>query len=163
MIEPGRHSEHVLLGAVAIAAGLAAQLRRVVPAVAAVAVPEGGAGRLAAVVALEPGARPGSAQRAMFATWAAVSLIRTVTVVDADVDPWDHAEVEWARTAFARADRDLVVVPRGPADRADPLARDGRVAKLGIDATRKAEDRRDHRGAAPAAAAGAAARLRLSG
>jgi 2,5-furandicarboxylate decarboxylase 1 len=161
-IEPGRHGEHLLLGGTAIAAGLEAQLRRVVPAVRAVAVPEGGAGRLAAVVALDPDARPGSAQRAMFAIWAAVSLIRTVTVVDADVDPWDHVEVEWARTAFARPDRDLLVVPGGAADRAEPLELRGRVAKLGVDATRKDADRSDHRVAAPPAEVVAAARRRLA-
>ena len=162
VVEPGRHPEHLLLGGVAIAAGLAAALRRLVPGVRAVAVPETGAGRLAAVVALEPGARPGSAERAMFAAWASVSLIRTVTVVDADVDPWDHAEVEWARTAFARPDRDLLVVPGGAADRAEPLERAGRVAKLGLDATRKGADRADHRVAAPPAGLLAAARVRLS-
>jgi UbiD family decarboxylase len=161
-IEPGRHQEHLLLGGTAIAAGLLAQLRHVVPAVRAVAVPEGGAGRLTAVVALEEGARPGSAQRAMFAVWAAVSLIRTVTVVDGDVDPWDHVEVEWARTAFARPDRDLLVVPGGAADRAEPLELRGRVAKLGIDATRKDIDRSDHRVAAPPAEVLAAARRRLA-
>jgi 2,5-furandicarboxylate decarboxylase 1 len=163
VIEPGRHREHLLLGGVAIAAGLTAELRRVVPAVSEVAVPEGGAGRLTAVVALGPGARPGSAQRAMFAAWASVSLIRTVTVVDADVDPWDHEAVEWARTAYARPDRDLVVIGDGQADRADPLERDRRVAKLGIDATRKDADRADHRPAAPPADALAAARRRLAG
>jgi 2,5-furandicarboxylate decarboxylase 1 len=162
VIEPGRHREHLLLGGVAIAAGLTAELRRVVPAVSEVAVPEGGAGRLTAVVALGPGARPGSAQRAMFAAWASVSLIRTVTVVDADVDPWDHEAVEWARTAYARPDRDLVVIGDGQADRADPLERDRRVAKLGIDATRKDADRADHRPAAPPADALAAARRRLA-
>jgi UbiD family decarboxylase len=162
VIEPGRHREHVLLGGVAIAAGLTAELRRVV-AVREVAVPEGGAGRLAAVVALPPGVRPGSAQRAMFAVWASVSLIRTVTVVDADVDPWDHEQVEWARTAHARPDRDLVVIGGGQADRADPLEHDRRVAKLGIDATRKDADRADHRAAAPPASALAAARRRLMG
>jgi len=161
VIEPGRHPEHLLLGGVAIAAGLAAALRRVVPAVTAVAVPETGAGRLSAVVALAPGARPGSAQRAMFAVWASVSLIRTVTVVDADVDAWDDAEVEWARTACARPDRDLLVVPGGAADRAEPLELRGRVAKLGIDATRKDADRADHRVAAPPADVMAAARERL--
>jgi 4-hydroxy-3-polyprenylbenzoate decarboxylase len=161
-IEPGRHREHLLLGGTAIAAGLLTQLRRVVPAVRAVAVPEGGAGRLTAVVAMEEGARPGSAQRAMFAVWAAVSLIRTVTVVDGDVDPWDHVEVEWARTAFARPDRDLLVVPGGAADRAEPLELRGRVAKLGIDATRKDVDRSDHRVAAPPAEQLAAARRRLA-
>jgi len=160
-IEPGRHREHLLLGGVAIAAGLMAQLRRVVPAVRAVAVPEGGAGRLTAVVSLDPAARPGSAQRAMFAVWASVSLIRTVTVVDADVDPWDHEQVEWARTAYARPDRDLLVAPGGAADRAEPLELHGRVAKLGIDATRKRADRGDHRDAAPPAEAIAAARRRL--
>jgi 2,5-furandicarboxylate decarboxylase 1 len=161
-IEPGRHREHLLLGGTAIAAGLLAEVRRVVPAVRAVAVPEGGAGRLSAVIALAPDARPGSAQRAMFAVWAAVSLIRTVTVVDGDVDPWDHVEVEWARTAFARPDRDLLVVPGGAADRAEPLEIRGRVAKLGIDATRKDVDRADHRVAAPPADVLAAARRRLA-
>jgi 4-hydroxy-3-polyprenylbenzoate decarboxylase len=160
-IEPGRHREHLLLGGVAIAAGLMAELRRVVPAVRAVAVPEGGAGRLSAVVTLAPGARPGSAQRAMFAVWASVSLIRTVTVVDDHVDPWDHEQVEWARTAYARPDRDLLIVPGGAADRAEPLQLHGRVAKLGIDATRKRADRADHRPAAPPVEAIAAARQRL--
>ena len=162
VIEPGRHPEHLLLGGVAIAAGLTVQLRRLVPAVTAVAVPEGGAGRLSAVVALDAGARPGSAQRAMFAVWASVSLIRTVTVIDADIDPWDHVEVEWARTAFARPDRDLLVVPGGAADRAEPLELRGRVAKLGIDATRKSADRADHRVAAPPAETLAWARARLA-
>jgi 4-hydroxy-3-polyprenylbenzoate decarboxylase len=161
VIEPGRYREHVLLGATAIAAGLAAELRRVVDSVREVAVPEGGAGRLAAVVALDPGARPGSAQRAMFAVWASVSLIRTVTVVDADIDPWDPVEVEWARTCFARPDRDLLVAPGGAADRAEPLELRGTVAKLGIDATRKPADRADHRVAAPPAEALDRARRRL--
>lgn len=161
-IEPGRHPEHLLLGGTAIAAGLAAELRRVIPDAVRVAVPEAGAGRLSAVVALRPGARPGSAQRAMFAVWASVSLIRTVTVVDSDVDPWDTAEVEWARTAYCRADRDLLVIPGGSADRAEPLELRGRVAKLGVDATRKSEDRADHREAAPPADALAAARHRLN-
>jgi 4-hydroxy-3-polyprenylbenzoate decarboxylase len=161
-IQPGRYREHVLLGGTAIAAGLAAEVRRVVPAVREVAVPEGGAGRLAAVVALEPGARPGSAQRAMFAIWASVSLIRTVTVVDSDIDPWEHVEVEWARTCFARPDRDLLIAPGGAADRAEPLELRGKVAKLGIDATRKAADRDDHRVAAPPADALESARRRLA-
>lgn len=160
-IEPGRYREHLLLGGTAIAAGLAAELRRVVGAVREVAVPEGGAGRLAAVVSLERDARPGSAQRAMFAAWASVSLIRTVTVVDADIDPWDPVEVEWARTCFARPDHDLLIAPGGVADRAEPLELRGTVAKLGIDATRKPATRADHRVAAPPAEVLANARKRL--
>jgi 4-hydroxy-3-polyprenylbenzoate decarboxylase len=162
-IEPGRHREHLLLGGTAIAAGLAAELRRVVPAVRQVAVPEGGAGRLTAVVALAAGARPGSAKRAMFAVWASVSLIRTVTVVDDDIDPWDPVDVEWARTCFARPDRDYLIVPGGSADRAEPLELRGTVAKLGIDATRKDADRTDHRVAAAPADVLARAAVRLAG
>jgi 2,5-furandicarboxylate decarboxylase 1 len=162
-IEPGRYREHLLLGGTAIAAGLAAEVKRVVPAVREVAVPEGGAGRLAAVVSLADDARPGAAQRAMFAVWASVSLIRTVTVVDADIDPWDPVEVEWARTCFARPDRDLLIAPGGAADRAEPLELRGTVAKLGIDATRKAADRADHRVAAPPADVMASARRRIGG
>jgi len=153
IIQPGRHPEHMLVGGVAIAAGLARRLRRLVPEVRAVAVPEGGSGRLAAVLALDAAARPGSARRAILASLAEVTLLRTVTVVDADVDPWDAESVEWARSCFARPDRDLLVVPGAPADRADPLGRDGTVAKLGIDATRKAADRDDHRLARPPHAA----------
>jgi 2,5-furandicarboxylate decarboxylase 1 len=74
---------------------------------------------------------------------------------------WDHVEVEWARTCFARPDRDLLIAPGGAADRAEPLELRGTVAKLGIDATRKDADRSDHRVAAPPAQALAAARRRL--
>jgi 4-hydroxy-3-polyprenylbenzoate decarboxylase len=97
----------------------------------------------------------------MFAVWASVSLIRTVTVVDEDVDPWDAVEVEWARTCFARPDRDYLIVPGGAADRAEPLELRGTVAKLGIDAGRNDADRADHRVAAVPADALARARAQL--
>jgi 4-hydroxy-3-polyprenylbenzoate decarboxylase len=48
-----------------------------------------------------------------------------------------------------KADRDLVVVPGVRADRSEPLERDGLVAKLGIDATRREADRPDWIRAAP--------------
>jgi 2,5-furandicarboxylate decarboxylase 1 len=148
VIQPGYHAEHVWLGAVAIAAGLARNLARALPGVAEVAVTPGGAGRLHAVVALDDPA-PGEAKRAVFAAWAAVSLIKLVTVVDADIDPWDPVAVEWAVATRMRAERDLVIVPTMHADRAEPLERDGVVAKLGIDATRKPGDRADWQRAQP--------------
>jgi 4-hydroxy-3-polyprenylbenzoate decarboxylase len=140
VIQPGYHAEHVWLGGVAIAAGLARQLAATLPAVRQIAVTPGGAGRLHAVIALDAGA-PGDAQRAMFAVWAAVSLIKQITVVDGDIDPWDPVQVEWAVATRLRAERDLLVVPTMRADRAEPLERDGVVAKLGLDATRKPGDR----------------------
>ena len=151
VIQPGYYPEHVQIGAEAIAAGLARRLRESFD-VSAVAVTAGGAGRLHAVVALK-GLRGGEARAAMFAVWSALNLVKQVTVVDDDVDPWDATRVELALATRMRADRDLLVAPAMPSNRSDPLARDGMVPKLGIDATRKSGDRADWRPAQPPQAA----------
>ena len=117
----------------------------------------GGAGRLHAVVSLDS-PRPGEARKAMFAVWAAVNLVKRVVIVDADVDPWDETDVDWALATRFKADRDLVVVPAVRADRSEPLEAEGTVAKLGIDATRRVGDRPDWRRATPPEAARARAR-----
>lgn len=159
-IQPGYHPEHVLIGGVAIAAGLARHIRTTVRSLHRVAVGMGGAGRLHAVVSLKD-PRPGDARKAMFAVWGAVNLIKRVTVVDDDVDIDDPLQVEWAEATRMKADRDLVVVPGVRADRSEPLERDGLVPKLGIDATRREGDRPDWRRAAPPDAAVEKARLLL--
>ena len=94
----------------------------------------------------------------MFAIWAAVNLIKQVTVVDDDIDPWDALQVEWANATRARPERDLVVIPGVRADRSEPLEHDGTIGKLGIDATRKQADRPDWELARPPEAALARAR-----
>ena len=162
VIEPGYNVEHLLLGGVAIAAGLASTLRRSFPFVTEVAMPVGGSGRLSAVVSIDRSrARPGSIRRLMLAIWASVSIVRVITVVGDDVDPWDGVAVEWARTCFARADRDLLVVPAVSTDRSDPLEADGVAAKLGFDATPKEMPGLGPLRAAPPAAALATARRLL--
>ncbi len=157
VILPGYHPEHCLLGGVAIAAGLARAARAAVPGLSEVAVGLGGAGRLHAVVSIDS-PRPGEARKAMFAIWAAVNLVKQVVVVDADIDPWDAIQVEWAVATRMRADEDLVVVPGVRTDRSDPLERGGLIAKLGLDATRKAASRSDWTKAEPPKAATARAR-----
>jgi 2,5-furandicarboxylate decarboxylase 1 len=150
VILPGYHAEHCLLGGVSIAAGLARQARASVSCVEQVAVGMDGAGRLHAVIALrEP--RPGDARKTMFAVWAAVNLVKRVTVVDDDIDPWDSEQVAWAVTTRMQADRDLIVVPDVRADRSEPLEKAGMIAKLGIDATRRTGDRSDWTRAQPPA------------
>ena len=158
---PGYAGEHILLGAEAIAAGLRHSLHRVLPSVREVAVTAGGAGRLHAVVSLE-GARKGAARRAIFAVWAAVSLVKQVTVVDGDVDPWDPVAVEHAVATRMRPERDLIVVPGVQADRAEPLEKDGVVGKLGIDATAFTPDRSDWTPARPPDAVLARVRERIA-
>jgi 4-hydroxy-3-polyprenylbenzoate decarboxylase len=157
VILPGYHPEHCLLGGVAIAAGLRRAVRNAVPSVREVAVGVGGAGRLHAVVSLSA-PRAGEARKAMFAVWAAVNLIKQVIVVDDDIDPWNSQEVEWACATRAKPDRDHVVIPAVRADRSEPLEHGGTVTKLGVDATRREDDRQDWTLARPPAAARARAR-----
>ena len=152
VILPGYHREHCLIGGVAIAAGLARAVRASVPSLKEVAVGLGGAGRLHAVVVLSA-PRAGEARKAMFAVWAAVNLIKQVVVVDDDIDPWDPLAVEWAVATRMQPHRDFVIVPDVRADRAEPLEKDGVIAKLGVDATRRAGDRPDWQRARPPQAA----------
>ena len=151
VIQPGYASEHVWIGGEAIAAGLAMRLSQRLPSVRAVAITPGGCGRMHAVVSLSSPS-PGDARRAISLGLSAVNLIKRVTVVDDDIDPWDAKRVEWAIATRMRADRDLVVVPGAKTDRSDPIEDGGVTAKLGFDATRNADDRDDWTLAAPPAA-----------
>jgi 4-hydroxy-3-polyprenylbenzoate decarboxylase len=146
VVEPGYYPEHVWIGAEAIAASLAHRLGSL--PIKEIAITPGGAGRLHAVVAVQDGA---AARMVMQALWDAVRLVKLITVVDADIDPWNSQQVEWAFATRMRAERDLVVVPPASTSRSDPLARDGKVGKLGLDATRKLGDRADWRLAQPPA------------
>jgi len=140
VIEPGYHREHIYLGALPIAAGLFNAVAAVVPNVRDVAVTEAGAGRTDVVVQIAE-ARPGQPRRAMFAVFAAVSIVKRVTVVDADIDPWDPVAVDWARTNRMKLERDLLLLPNSGADRSEPMEQGGLVTKAGFDATAKAGDR----------------------
>jgi 2,5-furandicarboxylate decarboxylase 1 len=139
-IEPGYHREHVYLGALPIAASLLSAISAVVPNVRDVAVTEAGAGRTDIVVQIAD-IRPGQARRAMFAAFAAVSLVKRVTVVDPDIDPWDAVSVEWARVNRMKLERDLLLIPQAGTDRSEPMEDGGLVTKAGFDATAKAADR----------------------
>jgi len=160
VIQPGYHPEHSLIGGVAIAAGLARRLCDSGLAVKQVAVGHGGCGRLDAVVSLEGVI---DARAAMTAVWDSVSLVKNVTVVDGEIDPWDPVQVAWALATRMKADRDLIVVPGARTDRSEPLKSEGTVAKLGIDATRKEGDRPDWTLARPPAEASAQVSARLKG
>ena len=114
-IQPGYHPEHVPIGGIAIAAGLARHLRRSIACLHRVAVGLGGAA----------GSMPWSASaghgRAMHARRCSPSgarsiSIKQVTVVDEDIDIADPLQVEWAVATRMKADRDLVVVPGVRAD-----------------------------------------------
>lgn len=159
VIEPGYHREHIYLGALPIAASLRSAVAAVVPSVVDVAVTEAGAGRTDVVVQLKD-PRPGHARRAMFAVFAAVSIVKRVTVVDADIDPWDAVQCDWARMNRMKLERDLLLLPNCGADRSEPMEAAGLVTKAGYDATAKQGDRMEgiDRALPPAAAVEAAKR-----
>jgi 4-hydroxy-3-polyprenylbenzoate decarboxylase len=157
VIQPGLYPEHVWIGGEAIAASLRRRLAARFAGLREVAVTPGGVGRLHAVVAVA-GA---PARQVIEAVWESVRLIKLVTVVDEDVDPWDPVRVERALATRMKADRDLMVVPGARTSRSDPLEENGRIAKLGIDATRKDGDRDDWRAAQPPAAVMARVRGKL--
>ncbi len=140
VVMPGLHQEHVLLGAVSIAASLRADLQRVTSNVVDVAVPDTGAGRTTAVVSVRD-IQPGQARQIMMACFSAVSLIKQVVVVDDRIDVWNADAVEWARVFCARPERDYLIVPGARTDRSDPLEQNLTIGKLGVDATQKPGDR----------------------
>jgi 4-hydroxy-3-polyprenylbenzoate decarboxylase len=142
VIEPGYHAEHIYLGAIPIAASLKAQLARSILNVGEVAVTASGSGRNNVVVQIH-NPRPGQARRAMAICWGAVSIIKNITVVDGDVDPWDTEAVELAKATRMRAERDVLIVTDLPADRSEPQESGGMVAKIGYDATIRQSDRKE--------------------
>jgi 4-hydroxy-3-polyprenylbenzoate decarboxylase len=147
-ILPARNPEHVLIGAVAIAAVIEHRLRRLVESVDEVAVTEGGCGRMHAVVALhEP--VDGDAPRAIREALGSVRLVKRVIAVDDDVDVHDPVAVEWAVSTRSRAERDLIVLADMSTSRSDPLNAGGVITKIGIDATRRGGDRADWSEARP--------------
>jgi len=142
VIEPGYHAEHIYLGAIPIAASLRAQLSRSILNVGEVAVTASGSGRNNVVVQIH-NPRPGQARRAMAICWGAVSIVKNITIVDGDVDPWDAEAVELAKSTRMRAERDILIVTDLPADRSEPQEDGGVVAKVGYDATCKPGDRKE--------------------
>ncbi len=139
-IEPGYHHEHIYLGALPIASGLLHSLKGILPNVLDVAVTPAGAGRTDVVVQIDT-PKPGQVRRAMMAAFGAVSMLKRITVVDADIDPWDAARVEWARVNRMKYERDLLLLPHSGTDRSEPMEAGGMVTKMGMDATAKPDDR----------------------
>jgi UbiD family decarboxylase len=106
-----------------------------------VCVTEPGCGSLHAVVAIQ-NLYSGHARDICYQVWAMPgSIAKHVTVVDADVDPWDPYQVEYAVATTVQARRDIEIV-RGRGtflDPAVPPSLRGWTDLMGIDATRPVE------------------------
>jgi UbiD family decarboxylase len=104
-----------------------------------VAITPGGTSWLHAVVQIEKRG-PDEGRAAIQAAFRGHGSLKHVVVVDADVNLYDPAEVEWAIATRFQADRDLVVLTDQPGSSLDPSGthRAGEkslTAKMGLDAT----------------------------
>ena len=127
--------EHLLLGAIPREASLLALLRRSFPSVLDVHLPVGGVCRYHLYVQIAK-RWDGEPRNIMMGAFAGHADIKQVVVVDEDVDVHDPEAVDWAVATRFQAGEDLVVVPGAQGSRLDPSAREGRVDKMGLDATR---------------------------
>ena len=127
--------EHLLLGAIPREASLLSLLRRSFPGVLDVHLSVGGVCRYHLFVQVRK-RWDGEPRNIMMGAFAGHADIKQVVVVDEDVDVHDSQAVEWAVATRFQAGEDLVVVPGAQGSRLDPSARDGRVDKMGLDATR---------------------------
>jgi 2,5-furandicarboxylate decarboxylase 1 len=78
----------------------------------------------------------GEVRRALYLALSFTNIKKAI-MVDEDVDPEDHQEVEWALATRFQGDRDLIVVTDLRGQPIDPSSKEGFLTtKIGMDATR---------------------------
>ena len=77
----------------------------------------------------------GSQRNAMMAAFVSLAFVKTVTVVDEDVDIYNSADVDWAVQTRGRYETDLLLVPESTGHRLNPMVEGDNWTRLGIDAT----------------------------
>jgi 4-hydroxy-3-polyprenylbenzoate decarboxylase len=111
-------------------------LRRVIPNVVDVAVPNSDCSSLLAFVSIRQ-TRTGEARHAIAATLGNDHYVKGVVVVDEDVDVHDEKVVFWAIATSCRFDRDVLTVAESLGTMLNPVASDaGLTSKIAIDATK---------------------------
>ncbi len=77
----------------------------------------------------------GTPRNAIDVAFDSLVFLKTVTVVDTDIDIFDIGDVEWAIATRCRYDKDLVQLPESDGHRLNPMVEDDKWVRLGIDAT----------------------------
>jgi 2,5-furandicarboxylate decarboxylase 1 len=76
-----------------------------------------------------------SPRAAIDAAFDSLAFLKTVIVVDTDVDIFKMADVEWAVATRCQFENDLVLIPDCIGHRLNPMVEDDRWTRMGIDAT----------------------------
>ena len=128
-------ADHQVGGSFAIAAAVYANCKKVAPEVVNVHLPLSGMCRATVYVQVD-NPKPGSAKAIIHTALTTDNRIKTVFVVDEDVDIFDEKEVLWAFATRAHLDKDLVLMDGIPSTPMNPITRsDGVGAKMGVDCT----------------------------
>ena len=104
------HQEHNLANALSLESRVFDSVKTLVPSVSAVSVPVAGSCRFMTYVAIRKTV-PGQGKSAGIAAISANPNLKTVIVVDADVDIYDDTRVLWALNTCCEADQDLTIIP----------------------------------------------------
>jgi 2,5-furandicarboxylate decarboxylase 1 len=135
-IAGGRAADHVSSLGLAREAAIINNLRRVIPNVVNVSVPNSGCSSFLAFVSIKQ-TRAGEAKHAIAATLGTDHYLKGVVIVDDDVDVTDERDVFWAIATRCRFDSDVQTIAESLGTVLDPSATDaGLTSKIGIDATR---------------------------
>jgi UbiD family decarboxylase len=96
-------------------------------------------GALMAIVSMKKTAE-GQPRQAIMAALGTEFYVKTIVVVDEDVDVFDLSDVMWAVITRTRADDDIVYIPGAMGAILDPTSdpENHTVTKVGIDATKPA-------------------------
>ena len=105
------HPEHHNLGGLPKEGSIFSAIKRVVPGVRAVSLPNSGCSRFSCFISMAKKSYR-DVQIAAMTAFAEMMNLKMVVIVDEDIDVYNENEVWWAVATQARWDKDLTVVPR---------------------------------------------------
>lgn len=134
------HRDNWILGSVPKEGGVYNSIRRRVPGVKQVHLPNSGCGRFRCYVSLEQ-ASEGEAKHAALQAMASSDFIKYVVVVDDDIDVFNEEDVLWAISTRVRAETDIDFIRNIKGNTLDPSVK-GEVSttKVIIDAMRPVDE-----------------------
>ena len=136
-IASGTAGDHILVSSISREAEILNSLRRNLPNVRAVHVPLCTVGALMAIISMKKTAE-GQPKQAIMAAFGTEFYVKTVVVVDEDIDIFNLSDVMWAVITRTHADRDITFIHGAMGAVLDPTSdpEDHTVTKVGIDATK---------------------------
>jgi 2,5-furandicarboxylate decarboxylase 1 len=134
-ILPG-YTEHRLLMGLPIESKIFGYVKNTVPTTKSVHLTDGGSNWLNAVIQIKKRLE-GEPKNAILTAFSAHPSLKIAIVVDDDINPEDPAEVEYAISTRAQADKDIIIITNVKGSSLDPSSDQINLltTKLGIDAT----------------------------